>query len=87
MIKKLVGVISADMDFLVAGVERLWIPCETKCEEIRLSNVLEKEEISMSSFIDAAILCGVSTGYTFVNMYPQKAFTFMRYYGSLRDPL
>jgi len=79
---KLVGIISADMDFLVAGVERLWIP-GTEAEEVRLSTVLEKEEIPMSSFIDAAILCGVSTGYTFVNMYPQKAFTFMRHYGSL----
>lgn len=81
---KLVGIISADMDFLVAGVERLWIPCVSKgAEEVRLSAVLEKEDIPMSSFIDAAILCGVSTGYTFVNMYPQKAFTFMRHYGSL----
>lgn len=83
--KKLVGIISADMDFLVAGVERLWIPCCAKsgAEEVCLSAVLAKEELSMSSFVDAAILCGVSTGYTFVNMYPQKAFTFMRHYGSL----
>jgi 5'-3' exonuclease len=80
---RLVGVISADMDFLVAGVERLWIPSVKGAEEVRLSAILEKEDIPMSSFIDAAILCGVSTGYTFVNMYPQKAFTFMRYYGSL----
>lgn len=80
---KLVGIISADMDFLVAGVERLWIPGLAGAEEVRLSAVLAKEELSMSSFIDAAILCGVSTGYTFVNMYPQKAFTFMRHYGSL----
>jgi len=80
---KLVGIISADMDFLVAGIERLWIPCATGAEEVRLSTVLEKEEISMASFIDAAILCGVSTGYTFMNMYPHKAFTFMRHYGSL----
>ena len=81
--RKLAGIISADMDFLVAGVERLWIPTLKGAEEVRLSAVLEKEEITMSSFIDAAILCGVSTGYTFVNMYPQKAFTFMRHYGSL----
>ena len=79
---KLVGIISADMDFLVAGVERLWIP-GMHAEEVRLSAILEKEELSISAFMDAAILCGVSTGYTFVNMYPQKAFTFMRHYGSL----
>lgn len=79
---KLIGIISADMDFLVAGVERLWIP-GMHAEEVRLSAILEKEELSMSAFMDAAILCGVSTGYTFVNMYPQKAFTFMRHYGSL----
>ena len=80
---KLVGIISADMDFLVAGVERLWIPGLAGAEEIRLSAILAKEELTMSAFMDAAILCGVSTGYTFVNMYPQKAFTFMRHYGSL----
>jgi len=80
---KLVGIISADMDFLVAGVERLWIPNAICAEEVLLSDVLKKEEITMSSFIDAAILCGVSTGYTFLNMYPQKAFMFMRHYGSL----
>lgn len=80
---KLVGIISADMDFLVAGVERLWIPNMNGAEEVLLSDVLKKEEVAMSSFIDAAILCGVSTGYTFLNMYPQKAFMFMRHYGSL----
>jgi 5'-3' exonuclease len=82
---KLGGIISTDMDFLVAGVERLWIPGPAGCEEIRLSEVLEKEELSMSSFMDAAILCGVSSGYVFMNMYPQKAFTFMRHYGSLES--
>lgn len=81
--KALYSVISSDMDFLVAGVERLWIPSYERCEEIRLSAVLEEEGLTMPSFRDAAILCGVSSGYTFVNMYPQKAFTFMRHYGSL----
>lgn len=80
---KLLGIISADMDFLVGGVERLWIPTEKGAEEICLSTILEYEDISMESFIDAAILCGVSTGYTFLNMYPKKAFTFMRHYGCL----
>ena len=80
---KLISIISSDMDFLVAGVERLWIPTVSGCEEILLSTVIAKEELTMSSFRDAAILCGVSTGYVFSNMYPQKAFTFMRHYGSL----
>jgi 5'-3' exonuclease len=80
---KLYSIISSDMDFLVSGVERLWIPSYERCEEICLSEVLQEEGLEMSSFCDAAILCGVSAGYTFVNMYPQKAFTFMRHYGSL----
>jgi 5'-3' exonuclease len=80
---KLISIVSSDMDFLVAGVERLWIPTMTGCEEVILSAVLEKEDLSMMAFRDAAILCGVSTGYVFLNMYPQKAFTFMRHYGSL----
>jgi 5'-3' exonuclease len=80
--RRIIGIISTDMDFLVAGVERLWIP-SPRPEEITLSSVLKNEDLSLSSFRDAAILCGVSTGYTFVNMYPHKAFTFMRHYGSL----
>jgi 5'-3' exonuclease len=89
-----VGIISTDMDFLLAGVERLWIPSASAAtatattkppppEEITLSAVLEQEELSMHSFQDAAILCGVSSAYCFSNMYPHKAFTFMRHYGSL----
>ena len=80
---RLCAIVSSDMDFLVAGVERLWIPSFDRCEEVLLSTVLEEEGLSMASFRDAAILCGLSIGYTFTNMYPQKAFTFMRHYGSL----
>ena len=80
---RLYAIVSSDMDFLVAGVERLWIPSFDRCEEVVLSIVLEEEGLSIASFRDAAILCGLSLGYTFTNMYPQKAFTFMRHYGSL----
>jgi 5'-3' exonuclease len=81
--RRLHAIISADMDFLVAGVERLWIPSIDKCEEVLLSSVLEEEGLEMGSFRDAAILCGVSPIYVFLNMYPKKAFAFMRHYGSL----
>ena len=82
---KLVAVVSTDMDFLVAGVERLWIPSQTGAEEICLSRVLAEEDVDQSAFLDAALLCGVDGAALIRNMYPQKAFSLMRHYGSIEN--
>lgn len=82
---KLVAVVSTDMDFLVAGVERLWIPSQTGAEEICLSRVLAEEDVDQSAFLDAALLCGVDGAALIPNMYPQKAFSLMRHYGSIEN--
>jgi len=82
---KLVAVLSTDMDFLVAGVERLWIPSASGAEEICLSRVLAEEDVDQSAFLDAALLCGVDGNSLIPNMYPQKAFSLMRHYGSIES--
>ena len=73
------------MDFLVAGVERLWIPSASGAEEICLSRVLAEEDVDQSAFLDAALLCGVDGNSLIPNMYPQKAFSLMRHYGSIEN--
>ena len=46
--KKEIGVVlSADMDFLVAGVDRVWVPGK-EVEELCLSEILRDEEISLA---------------------------------------
>jgi 5'-3' exonuclease len=71
-------VLSTDMDFLVMGVERLWIPAETM-EEIQLQEVLSSEDVTIKQLQEIAILCRDNTP-------TGKAFSWMRYYGSI-EPL
>ncbi len=77
-IKKIRCVLSTDLDFLVMGVERLWIPADTM-EEIQLEEVLQSEDVTIKQLQDIAILCrdNIPTG---------KAFSWMRYYRSI-EPL
>lgn len=75
--KKEIGVVlSADMDFLVAGVDRVWVPGK-ELEELCLSEILRDEEISLAQLQDVAILSTIGS------MYTQKAFSWIRHYGSI----
>ena len=75
--KEIQAILSTDMDFLVMGVERVWIPCSVEnVEEIVLQEVLESEEITLQQLQDIAILCRDSTP-------TQRAFSWIRHYGSL----
>jgi 5'-3' exonuclease len=81
---KLDVIMSSDMDYLVAGVERLWIPSQKGnfwFEEIILSDVVHGETISTEQFIEAGILC------TLTDVHCSKAFTWIRYYGSIKGIL
>jgi len=69
-------VLSADMDFLVSGIECLWIPGR-EIEELCLSEILKEEEISLTQLQDVAILSTISS------MYTQKAFSWIRHYGTI----
>jgi 5'-3' exonuclease len=72
------SILSTDMDFLVHGVERVWIPTyNTEFEEIKLSQVLEKEELTQKQLVEASILCSAVSS--------QTAFQWIRYYGTLAN--
>ena len=87
---KLDVVVSTDMDFLLSGVSRLWIPFRKAgdgFEEIVLAEVLEGEGVTAAGLTDAGILCGVEPLRGQVNQNPVTAFSWMRYYKSLEGVL
>lgn len=74
----LYGIVSTDMDFLVHGVNRLWVPCfseKPEIQEICLEEILKKEDLSIKQFVEASILCSAVSSHA--------AFQWIRYYGSL----
>jgi 5'-3' exonuclease len=87
---KLDVVVSTDMDFLLSGVPRLWIPFRTGTdgvEEMLLSRVLEGEGMSMDMFRDAGILCGVEGLRGKVSLQAGLAFSWIRYYKTIEGVL
>ena len=83
---KLDVVVSTDMDFLLSGVQRLWIPFRKSYdgfEEILTGEVLKGEGISQTGLLDAGILCGVEPLRGRVSINPATAFGWLRYYGSI----
>ena len=71
------AILSCDMDFMVAGVNNLYIPTNSgQCEHISIKNVLELEGLSFRQFQEASILC-------MNQVIANRAFTWMRYYGSI----
>jgi 5'-3' exonuclease len=84
--EKLDVVVSTDMDFLLSGVTRLWIPFRKIAdgfEEVILWEVLEGEGLSPAAFTDAGILCGVEPLRGQVSLQTQTAFGWLRYYQSI----
>ena len=77
------GIVSGDMDFLVAGTWHLFIPTTAGLEEVWLSEVLRNEDMKLEQFQDAAILCGIDTGLSYKHISPESAFARIRHYGSL----
>lgn len=87
---KLDVVVSTDMDFLLSGVPRLWIPCRSgndRYEEIVLSKVLQGEGMTLDMFRDAGILCGVEGLRGKVSIQSTIAFSWIRYYKSIEGLL
>jgi 5'-3' exonuclease len=79
-------VVSTDMDFLLSGVQRLWIPFRKLAdgfEEVDLWAVLEGEGLAPAGLCDAGILCGVEPLRGQVSFGAHKAFEWMRYYQSI----
>jgi len=87
---KLDVIVSTDMDFLLSGVPRLWIPFRNSndgIEEILLSRVLEGENMTLEMFRDAGILCGVEGLRGKVSIQSALAFSWIRYYKSIESLL
>lgn len=80
---KLDVVVSSDMDFLLSGIQRLWIPFRKSYdgfEEILLPEVLEGEGIDQAALLDAGILCGVEPLRGRLAVNSSTAFTWIRHY-------
>jgi len=87
---KLDVVVSSDMDFLLSGVPRLWIPFRSSndgFEEVLLSKVLEGENMDLDMLRDAGILCGVELLRGKVSIQSVIAFSWIRYYKSIEGLL
>lgn len=81
---KLDVVISSDMDYLLAGAPRLWIPSRRGAagfEEMVLEEVLRGEGVSREGLRDAGILCGVDELKGKVSVAPATAIGWIRHYG------
>jgi 5'-3' exonuclease len=87
---KLDLVVSSDMDFLLSGVKRLWIPfCKSYngFEEIVVEEVLAGEGLTQQGLLDAGILCGVEPLRSRVSISPSTSFSWLRYYQSMENLL
>jgi hypothetical protein len=76
------------MDYLLSGIQRLWIPFrkyQDGFEEIILSEVLEGEGMTQASFTDAGILCGVEPLRGRLSVNSSAAFTWMRHYKTIEE--
>jgi flap endonuclease-1 len=87
---KLDVVISTDMDFLLSGVQRLWIPLRNRddmFEEVILSDVLSGEGLTLDGLRDAGILCGVESLRGKLSIASNIAFSWVRYYKNIENIL
>jgi len=83
---KLDVIVSTDMDFLLSGVARMWIPLRNRYdgfEEILLKDVLEGEGMTLSMLQDAGILCGIELLRGKLCISSHVAFSWVRYYKSI----
>jgi len=83
-------VLTTDMDYIMGGVKTLWIPTKKDTfffEEICLADVLSGESLTQEALVDAGLLCGTEERAGAKGIPCDKAFTFMRYYGSLEAVL
>jgi len=82
-------ILSTDMDYLMAGVERMWVPVHASAvpvfSEILLREVLAGECIKMDEFLEAGLLCGTDETKALCRMDPERAFSYIRYYGSIKN--
>lgn len=87
---KLDVILSTDMDYLLGGAKRLWIPVYRGAwmvEDLELSDILAGEGLTPAAFLDAGLLCGTEERAGARGVPCHTAFTWMRHYGSLETLL
>jgi 5'-3' exonuclease len=78
------AVLSNDMDYLVAGINTLFVPVKGVLKEISLKEILDYEELNIEQFREAAILMGIDNIRIFVVDDFSIAASFIRHYGSIQ---
>jgi 5'-3' exonuclease len=88
---KLDVIVSTDMDYLLSGIPRLWIPYRAGrsdgVEEVIMSNLLAGLQMTPAMFLDAGILCGVEPLYKRLSIQTHIAFRWIKYYNSIEAAL
>jgi 5'-3' exonuclease len=78
------AVLSNDMDYLVAGIQTLFVIVKGVLKEISLKEILDHEEINIEQFREAAILMGIDNVRIFSVDDFSIAASFIRHYGSIQ---
>ena len=84
--RKLDVILTTDMDYLLGGVKRLWVPTRKGAlafEDVSLADILSGEELTWEAFRDAGLLCGTAERAGARGLPCSTAFSWMRHYGSL----
>jgi 5'-3' exonuclease len=78
-------ILSNDMDYLVSGIDKLYINVKGEIREINLYEILEFEDINVEQFRDVAILSGIDNN-KYMNIDDvDKAISYIRHYGSISN--
>ena len=79
------AVLSNDMDYLVSGIDKLYINVKGELKEINLYEILEFEDINVEQFRDVAVLAGIDN-ITYMDIDDvDTAISFIRHYGSINN--
>lgn len=87
---KLDVIVSTDMDYLLSGIPRLWIPYRKGVdgvEEVIMSKLLAGLQLTPAMLLDAGILCGVEPLYKRLSIQTHIAFRWIKYYTSIEAVL
>jgi 5'-3' exonuclease len=87
---KLDVILSTDMDYLLGGVPKLWIPSKKGVfhfEELKAVDILEGEALTQQGLMDAGLLCGTEERQGAKGVPCRVAFVWMSHYGSLEGLL
>ena len=78
-------VLSNDMDFLIAGIDKVWLHTKNDLKEVELKDILEEEDINKEQLKEVAILCGINN--TRISSVDDIyiALTLIRHYGSIES--